>query len=158
MQTFLPYANFKKSAKVLDNKRLGKQRVEAWQIYNVLQKKKERQRGYADFLVKYGKLNIAWENHPAVKMWENYEMALLDYGIAICLEWKARGFKDTMLERFEKEFDKLRVGKKIFFLPEWFGKKSFHDSHKSNLLRKDILYYSKNRWKTGINLDYVWPI
>ena len=29
MQTFLPYNNFYKSAKVLDQKRLGKQRVES---------------------------------------------------------------------------------------------------------------------------------
>ena len=29
MQTFLPYANYTKSAQVLDDKRLGKQRVEA---------------------------------------------------------------------------------------------------------------------------------
>ena len=34
MQTFLPYADFKRSAESLDNKRLGKQRVEAMQIYN----------------------------------------------------------------------------------------------------------------------------
>ena len=36
MQTFLPYPDFERSAKVLDNKRLGKQRVEVLQILNVL--------------------------------------------------------------------------------------------------------------------------
>lgn len=35
MQTFLPYANFEASAKVLDYKRLGKQRVEAKQILEI---------------------------------------------------------------------------------------------------------------------------
>ena len=36
MQTFLPYKTFKQSAQVLDNKRLGKQRVEAYQILRAL--------------------------------------------------------------------------------------------------------------------------
>ena len=36
MQTFLPYPDFTQSAKTLDYRRLGKQRVEAWQILNAL--------------------------------------------------------------------------------------------------------------------------
>ena len=36
MQTFLPYKSFEKSAKCLDYKRLGKQRIETWQIYSAL--------------------------------------------------------------------------------------------------------------------------
>jgi hypothetical protein len=38
MQTFMPYSDFEKTARCLDNKRLGKQRVEAWQILNTLNK------------------------------------------------------------------------------------------------------------------------
>ena len=37
MQTFLPYKSFKKSAETLDYQRLGKQRVEAMQIINVIE-------------------------------------------------------------------------------------------------------------------------
>ena len=36
MQTFLPYRNFRKSLQSLDDKRLGKQRVETFQILNNL--------------------------------------------------------------------------------------------------------------------------
>jgi hypothetical protein len=36
MQTFLPYPNFKKSLQILDYRRLGKQRVEAYQIIRIL--------------------------------------------------------------------------------------------------------------------------
>ena len=36
MNTFLPYPSFTKSAKCLDYRRLDKQRIEAWQIYNTL--------------------------------------------------------------------------------------------------------------------------
>jgi len=34
MQTFLPYPDFLQSLQSLDNKRLGKQRVETFQILN----------------------------------------------------------------------------------------------------------------------------
>jgi len=40
MQTFLPYASFAKSAACLDNRRLGKQRVEAMQILKILPSRK----------------------------------------------------------------------------------------------------------------------
>ena len=36
MQTFLPYPDIRQSFKVLDNKRLGKQRVEAYQIISAI--------------------------------------------------------------------------------------------------------------------------
>ncbi len=36
MQTFLPYPDFKESFRALDSKRLGKQRVEAFQILNAI--------------------------------------------------------------------------------------------------------------------------
>lgn len=51
MQTFLPYKSFAESAACLDNKRLGKQRVEVLQILKALHNPS------------YG-----WQNHPAVKM------------------------------------------------------------------------------------------
>jgi hypothetical protein len=57
MQTFLPYYSFEESAKCLDYRRLGKQRVEVYQIINILEGK--------------NKTN-GWVNHPAVKMWIGY--------------------------------------------------------------------------------------
>ena len=61
MQTFLPYADFVKTAKCLDYRRLGKQRVEAFQILNILEGKTTK---------------AGWKHHPAVLMWEGYENAL----------------------------------------------------------------------------------
>ena len=78
MQTFLPYPDFAASARVLDNVRLGKQRVEAMQILRALTR------------TPYG-----WKHHPAVKMWCRFEEALGAYGYAVCAEWTARGFADT---------------------------------------------------------------
>ena len=37
MQTFLPYADYTRTAKCLDRQRLGKQRVECKQILNALE-------------------------------------------------------------------------------------------------------------------------
>jgi uncharacterized protein (DUF2132 family) len=42
MQTFMPYPSFRKSLDCLDNKRLGKQRVEAKQIYNIVKDKRSK--------------------------------------------------------------------------------------------------------------------
>lgn len=68
MQTFLPYASFSESAKVLDDKRLNKQIVEAYQILKAIT------------LPDYG-----WQNHPVVNMWRENELALLSYITWICV-------------------------------------------------------------------------
>jgi hypothetical protein len=54
MQTFLPYSSFEESARILDYRRLGKQRVEAWQILRSL-----------DGITK------GWSNHPAVRRYSS---------------------------------------------------------------------------------------
>jgi hypothetical protein len=143
MQTFLPYSNFQKSAQCLDYKRLGKQRVEAWQIYLVLTKEK------------YG-----WKNHPIVKMWKGYEQALLYYGKCICIEWIKRGYKDTLLIKFEKELEKEYCEEDIedymYNKPFWLGNQKFHSAMRSNLLRKNKEWYSQFGWKEPDNLPYIW--
>jgi len=136
MMTFLPYSDFLKTAKCLDYRRLGKQRVEAWQIYQAIINP-----------------NYGWQNHPIVNMWREHSYWLLDYGIKICLEWRNRGYKDTMLERFVKE---IRTYVYDINKPKWLGNKQFHASHRSNLLRKDKEYYGKFNWKESDNLPYVW--
>lgn len=141
MQTFLPYSSFVESARVLDNKRLGKQRVEAWQIYQSLT------------IPEYG-----WKNHPIVKMWKGYEVSLLLYGRIVCLEWRKRGFKDSMLERFENELKKLGWIRIFKPRPYWIGDSEFHDSHKSNLLRKNYDHYKQYNWNVPATLEYKWII
>lgn len=131
MQTFLPYKTFTESVRCLDYRRLGKQRVEAMQILKALDNPS------------YG-----WQNHPAVKMWRGYEEALKVYMNACIDEWVARGYKNSM------EFAK--VDNKNFVLPPWIGNENFHDSHKSNLLRKDPSWYSQFGWGVSDDLPYIW--
>jgi len=134
MQTFLPFPLFTTSADVLDNKRLGKQRVEAMQIYNIITGKSKSE---------------AWKNHPAVLMWRGYDNALAYYYNCIRREWIKRGIINTMPE--------LPVDENNIQYPSWLGVDKFHMSHRSNLKRKFPEFYGKYNWSEPDNLPYVWP-
>jgi hypothetical protein len=134
MQTFLPYADFHMTAMCLDNKRLGKQRVEAYQILKVLA-------GYT----------TGWKNHPAVLMWQGHEQALIEYGREICTEWIRRGYNDTLLEKFNNNIKKSKK-------PTWLGNDAFHRAHMSNLLRKNPEHYKQFKWEVQDDLPYIWPV
>lgn len=131
MQTFLPYSSFSKSAKCLDWRRLGKQRVEAKQILNALDGTSK-----------------GWVNHPATKMWRGYEEALKLYMNVMITEWIDRGYNNSM------ELSPIGMVR----VPDWFGDEKFHASHRSNLLRKDPGHYSKFGWTELDNHEYVWPV
>jgi len=130
MQTFLPYPSIQASLRCLDNKRLGKQRVEAMQIINALTD------------------GSAWSNHPAVLMWKGYIPTLKYYHNCAIDEWVARGFNNTM--------EKIPPMGKII-KPWYLGVSKFHASHRSNLLRKDPEFYSQWGWQVEHNLFYLWP-
>jgi hypothetical protein len=136
VQTFLPYRDFVPSVETLDDKRLGKQRVEAFQILRALTDST------------YG-----WQHHPAVNMWRGYEEALALYGLAACLTWVQRGNRDNMLTRF---FPYVGVPG-TFSYPEWLGDDEFHRSHQSNLVRKDAQHYGPQFPDVPDDLPYYWP-
>jgi len=141
MQTFLPYADFKQSAAVLDRQRLGKQRVENLQIMKAL------------LDPSYG-----WQNHPAVNMWRDHILSLMDYQVAICNEWTGRGYKDTCLE---KSFALINEYKPTYRIgrPSWIGNEQFHISHRSNLLRKFPEHYGPLfEPNLSANIEYYWPL
>ena len=138
MQTFLPEMTFTASAQALDNKRLGKQRVEVLQLLRALSGESK-----------------GWVNHPACKMWQGCEMALAVYGLAICDEWKKRGFADTCEEKI------LTIGKKYAHQPRlypvWLNA-DFIIAHRSNLIRKNPDYYAHKWPDTPRDLPYIWPV
>lgn len=142
MQTFLPVESYRLSAVALDDRRLGKQRVEAAQIATAILDST------------YG-----WQDHPAVEMWRGHGASLCIYGMYICMEWRyARGFKDTLLSGFRAmQYLMTGVGERVT-KPSWVGDEAFHNSHMSNLLRKDPQWYE---WMfpdtVPDNLPYVWP-
>ena len=144
MQTFLPYESFIESARCLDNKRLGKQRVEAYQILRTL----------------LG-LTKGWRNHPAVRMWEGYEGAIAQYAMIMSEEWIWRGNKDTVRGKIMDAVHLANHPNMIWAfcpVPPWLGNEAFHASHRSNLLRKNPSHYGQFGWSEPDNLPYVWPI
>jgi hypothetical protein len=129
MQTFLPYPDFEASAAALDYRRLGKQRVEAFQILKAL-------RGESK----------GWINHPCIKMWRGHETALAAYMNTMIREWIRRGYKNTMKIEDLSEYN----------MPSWFGLEAFHLSHRCNLARKSEYY--RNLWPdVDVTMPYLWP-
>lgn len=141
MQTFLPLPDYTETAKVLDMRRLGKQRVETWQILATL-------RGNSS----------AWASHPAVRMWKGYEPNLTWYGICICIEWRFRGYKDTMLDRFKPLFQEYIGIQASLSPPPFINNPEFHGSHRSALLWKKHDWYSQFGWTEEPKLNYYWPV
>ena len=137
MQTFLPYSNFEKSASILDNKRLNKQRIEAYQILRAITDDS------------YG-----WQSHPAVEMWRGKDQILLHYAIVMCEEWLSRGGADKVdLEsRLITEFCTGEDQNE----PWWLGEVRFHESHKANLFFKDQDHYGKF-FTYREEIPYWWP-
>lgn len=149
MQTFLPYADFERSARVLDLKRLGKQRVECIQVL----------RGAT-------RSDYGWRHHPAVLMWKGYEEALGRYAVTCCEVWTERGFADTCAATIGADLRRVDVAvvrsqaelRAAGALPPWLGDGAFHRSHQSSLLRKDPEHYGPLFPGVPDDLEYVWPV
>lgn len=137
MQTFVPEQTFELCAQRLDQRRLNKQIAECGQIAAAL---KPGAKG--------------WRNHPATLMWKGYENALISYRNACLSEWVRRGYNST------RELWPLNSGPVV--MPHWWGG-IIHLTHRSNLLRKDPVYYSQFLWTlednspVPDNLEYYWP-
>ncbi|HYN93451.1 MAG TPA: MSMEG_6728 family protein [Pilimelia sp.] len=149
MQTFLPYPDFTATARVLDQRRLGKQRVETIQVLRGLT------------VAGYG-----WRHHPAVKMWAGYEEALVRYGLDICQEWCAVGRADTCAATLAADLTAaggpgaVRTQRELAEageLPPWLGRADLHLSHRVALLRKDPAFYRPLFGDLPAEMPYVWP-
>lgn len=150
MQTFIPYSNFEESLRVLDLKRLGKQRVEVIQIVRALTVP-----GYA------------WSSHPAVLMWKGYEEALGRYGLTACEVWTERGFSDSCAATIAADLRAAGIAQIRSYeelaandaLPPWLFDEAVQQSHRSSLLRKDLEHYGPLLPPdTPRDLDYLWPV
>jgi hypothetical protein len=149
MQTFVPYADFEASARALDPKRLGKQRVEVIQIVRALTVP-----GYA------------WSQHPAVLMWKGYEEALGRYGLTTCEVWLELGFGDTCAATIAADLAAFGIAEirsqaelaAAGALPPWLEDGVVQESHQSALVRKDPAFYRRLFPDVRPDIDYVWPV
>jgi len=135
MQTFLPHENIYDCAQALDNKRLNKQILEAYQILKVLS-------GASP--------TGGWRNHPAVLMWKGHEYSLRTYARIMISEAKNRGIKTDKNEFNINELEHHYGNKWGTDMPKWFG--DHHKmmriitTHKANLFKKDPFYYMKYQY------------
>jgi hypothetical protein len=169
MQTFLPYPDFIQSAKCLDYKRLGKQRVESKQILDILNGDSK---------------SNAWKNHPAVLMWKGYEHELQVYHDIMICEWIYRGYKNNMklfneaicdyYESYHKDklfinyytecdqrIDEYRQKRRFpldtfhYRIPKWITNE-FCSYHRATLLYKNPEWYSQFGWTEEPKYEYLW--
>lgn len=138
MQVFLPYPDFKKSLESLDDRRLGKQRVETYQLIAGLEGRPTKDgKPYA----------IQRVNHPISQMFRDNIPALKHYLNVSIDVWVARGRNNNMVKEIIDE---------EIIMPNWFGDEDFHKSHRANLLRKDAVYYGNHGWNDDPALPYRW--
>lgn len=130
--TFYTHSDPRITASILDDRRLGKQRVEALQIVNALQG------------------TSRWRNHPCARMWEGYVPALKDYCNIMIEEWVRRGKVNNMA--FYAVEQPVRY-------PDWIYSERVLFSHRARLVTKEPGFYASRlvfpeeyRYH-----GYIWP-
>jgi hypothetical protein len=110
VNTFVTSDSVVECAKNLDRLRLGKQRVEAYQLWRALMG-----------------MTKGWTKHPATLMWTGHTCFLALYCNTMIDEWVARGYKNTMshLPRCKNPRP-----------PWWWGWEPLMMSHRASLNRK----------------------
>ncbi len=144
MQTFIPYADFDRTAAVLDKRRLGNQ-------------------AYNESLVLY---RGGWPNHPASKMWQGHWKAFALYNLALVREMHRRNtWRREVIVRWARYWNKAYKSEPCTGMPEWLGREDIHSSHRAVLLHKEYEWYSQFQWAEKPlaphpitkRFGYVWP-
>lgn len=134
IQTFLPVPDFKECARILDKKRVWKQVIEAKMILDTIKTSRK-----------------AWANHPVTRMWRGHEGLLTIYYNTF--------LRECINERQirVKAYSEIILPSTIYPLPSWMSDERVYSSHRSNLLRKDPVYYGKFGWLEDNSQKYFWP-
>jgi hypothetical protein len=163
MQTFITatFHNhaFAQTAQQLDNKRLNKQALEAWQIM-MTNLKLDPEGNHRE--------PKGWYNHPATKMWRGHEIVLGQYIDWMCGEWRERGFKTTIDTKANATLDRARdlgllTGNQysIPWIDDAARFEAIASSHRTALLCKNYEWYSQFDWSEDPGhepegYEYVW--
>jgi len=161
MQSFLTNTeSFELTASNLDNKRLHKQTLEAWQCLLTMCKLDPEGNNREP---------KGWSAHPVVKMWRGHETLLVSYISATYFEWRGRGFKSTLLDKTNRTYEKaLELGRvrEELTVPRWMLDTAYYSElcsrHRTALLCKNYTWYSQFGWAedTGTAPEtyaYLWP-
>ena len=140
MITYVPYIGFAASARQLDDRRVRRQRKDAWQLLQVLLGQTEE-----------------YANHPAVGMWKNYERWLCVYGLQFCQEWRiGRKQECDFYARFYRVDEELKERGFEARRPPWVGDIDLCRSHRSSLIRQ-VPSYAEHWPNTPELMPYLWP-
>jgi len=112
----VPYMSFKKSAMVQTDKDLKLTRVAILRVLHKIPKKSSR---------------------IAVTQWGPYKQALVRYGICVACELRARGYKDTSLDKLGLLYEAGHYAK-----PDFLKHSSFLESSRNYLSYKSALRYA----------------
>lgn len=161
MQSFLTSTtSFTDTAQVLDNKRLHKQTLEAWQCLLTIT--------HLDPDGNHREPK-GWSNHPVVKMWRGYETAFVSYISATYFEWRSRGYKSSLLDKTLRTYDlAVSLGRisDALVLPNWMTDVNYFErltsTHRTALLCKNYDWYSQFNWPEDSGTrpetyEYLWP-
>lgn len=160
----MPYADFDKSVKALDDSRLRKQALESTQLLDIM----------FDLPTKTGKPRKGWLNHPAFIAWQYNPGALIEHLLCNVAELDKRGFKTDYAK---SKLDQYAVFTTSLKRPIWLGDEEIHSSHRARLLQKGfeeklknrknadetIKWYSQFEWEELndpelFKKEYSWPI
>jgi len=164
VQTFLPYDNIEKSLICLDDKRLGKQRVEAFQILRLLLQLKNCSQIDSNSTT-VDKFSRTYKNHPAVLMWEGSEKCLQYYLLTCMRVWSTRKTKKGVNfsnQQMQKNVEALKIDSLPALTPEdypnWWKNENFFSSHRAMLFKKNPVHYNQFQSDAPKFSDYAWPI
>eukprot|EP01080_Neovahlkampfia_damariscottae_P001350 gene1350-11432_t len=161
---------FQKTAQALDSKRLGKQRVEAMQILNILLKRaridgkmyteeetkqllKENTSKNWPFEIPREKvqkkiIKPSWSNHPVTTLWKDHVEALKLYYNCIVEEWIERKYNNNL----ELEF----IDETTLDIPPFLNNEEFMIVQRRNMIRKNQEFYSKIFGDLEEKDGYMW--
>ena len=184
MQTFLPFSvfffytsdqikqlsiynilacSFYYSLVCLDNKRLGKQRVEANQLIGIITIRKQFQltglvdkNRLATLKKESPAVKFGWINHPATLLWEDYLNELKLY-YNLCIEvWKSRKNRNGLPMKNNMKHHAIPQPTEYTKVPWFLTNLRFITGHQSALLFKEPKHYEQYKWNVEPKLDYIW--
>ncbi len=129
MQTFLTNSDFHECARVLDNKRLWKQVLEADGLVRIIKGERDD-----------------YKYHKITKMWWNYLDALTYYRNCILTEWLKRRLDNQPKLIFNEPS----------IMPPWIYNEEVLSSHRAALLYKNYEWYKQFGWAEKPIINYFW--
>lgn len=159
MMTFLPHPNLWRGLMALDRTRLGKQRVEAFQIWCYLTGNHLEAIGGAEEQARALR-------YPAVRMWEGHTEVLKMYILVVCRVWALRGYSNLKMTQYIRTYglDRIDHDRLAAQMPAWLCRSALRyrlmSSHRAMLWRRNRAHYHAFWADALINRErkYVWPL